>query len=382
MVKIPEMPGSYEPGDVVNGHILTPRGNWVPLGDPRAAGLRPRYLDQGVSTVRDPSSPAPEAPTTMSASTSGVHPPGYGASYGDDEPHPHSHGPTGDPSAPDNPYLRAVETARASGPNPAATRTGCIISLVVLAVVVLVFAAVISFIVRAANVVQDGFEGIGSTAGPALGEELELEGVEDDPFAIPSFDSPFLDDEEAALIEVTSTDWVSFESSTWLVAYLEAPELDRASVMLTVDFTAVDAEGATHETFDFLNLKPGQQNVAVAQVPGLFAGEIVELEARVTPRIASDDPAPYAVEVADWELDNETFRPTFRGTLEAGRYGQSPGSLRLTVIARDAAGTIVNLGTTYLAAPELEESVPLELQLAGEPAVDESLDWEFWVSEG
>lgn len=59
MVKIPELPGSYRPGDVVNGHVLTPRGHWVSLDEAAARGVRPRrWLSSQVSTIRDPSSPS------------------------------------------------------------------------------------------------------------------------------------------------------------------------------------------------------------------------------------------------------------------------------------------------------------------------------------
>ena len=60
MADIPELPGSYRPGDVVNGHILTERGHWVELGSERAKGLRPRFLGTQVSTIRDPDKPASE----------------------------------------------------------------------------------------------------------------------------------------------------------------------------------------------------------------------------------------------------------------------------------------------------------------------------------
>lgn len=59
MVKIPEQPGSYRPGDVVNGHVLTERGHWIPLADAPARGARPRrYLAPQVSTLRAADSPS------------------------------------------------------------------------------------------------------------------------------------------------------------------------------------------------------------------------------------------------------------------------------------------------------------------------------------
>ncbi|NLF05088.1 MAG: hypothetical protein GX593_08850 [Actinomycetales bacterium] len=60
MVKIPELPGSYRPGDVVNGHVLSPRGHWVSLADAASRGIRVRrYLDTQVSTIRDSEAPTP-----------------------------------------------------------------------------------------------------------------------------------------------------------------------------------------------------------------------------------------------------------------------------------------------------------------------------------
>lgn len=75
MVKIPELPGNYRTGDVVNGHVLTPRGHWVPLAEAASRGAQPRrYLDTQVSTLRDSDAPTqvsrerPRAPqTTYSA---------------------------------------------------------------------------------------------------------------------------------------------------------------------------------------------------------------------------------------------------------------------------------------------------------------------------
>jgi len=58
MVKIPELPGNYRPGDVVNGHVLSPRGHWIPLADAPSRGVEPRrYLETQVSTMRDSNSP-------------------------------------------------------------------------------------------------------------------------------------------------------------------------------------------------------------------------------------------------------------------------------------------------------------------------------------
>lgn len=58
MVKIPDIPGNYRAGDVVNGHVLSPRGHWISLADAAARGVTPRrYLDTQVSTMRDADTP-------------------------------------------------------------------------------------------------------------------------------------------------------------------------------------------------------------------------------------------------------------------------------------------------------------------------------------
>lgn len=405
-MRIPELPGSYRPGDVVNGHVLTERGHWVPVDSPRAGNLRRRrFLSTQVSTIRDPDKPSSElsGQQARAAATAAraQHAPARGHQRPAQEPGPQQpvhqqpapRGAVvpGSPSSatpPVNPYLSGRATPRAArgGPAPAPAptpnrgRRGC------LGCLVLVILA-IGFLVPIVQGVRGFFDNL-SAPEPEWSIDWDEDGLPEDEGAAWATEEPETDpgqtapsfrltDEEAALFEVSGWEVWHSEYSSHFVLTVAAPGLERPRVGASVKIEAVDAHGVTHEASDFVSLRYGAPTVSLGFFPEAFDAEVTELRATFTPLGVRNEEQDYEVEVLEGTVDSTAGRPWVEATIAAEGSGEPPASLRLTVVVRDADGAVRNLGIAYPSPPEPGEEALVEFPLWGPEPVSGTDDWQF-----
>lgn len=418
MADIPELPGSYRPGDVVNGHILTERGHWVELGSERAKGLRPRFLGTQVSTIRDPDKPASELsgrereaaeramhgspyqpapqqpPAPAGHGARPAQPTGQSASPGAQQPGPQQpraqqpgprqprpqqqHNPYGPPrqsptghgapapgQAPSsaNPPYGAPPSQGGTGPHgqsqsrPAPAQGGNTttkISCGGCLVALVVIIAVIVGIVVAINVASSS---LSSTPEPPAWEEGMLDDAEDWPTAAKD------------LTELTSWETWQAEYASHYAVTIAAPGLDHPGVLVTARIDATDADGNTHELHEFATLRWGEPVQVVGYFPEPLEAEVVDMELTVESAYAPDL-GEYNAWVEDFELiDPAGLRPGLR--LHLGAKGDhAPNGGRVVVVVRDDAGQIVNLGSAFPDPPAPGETVEADIYLWGENPIE------------
>jgi len=415
-VKIPEIPGNYRPGDVVNGFILTERGHWVAASNPRAAGLRRRYLSTQVSTIRDPAAPSSVLSGQAAATTARTAAPRTAA--------PQTTAPqTAAPrtAAPQTaaPRTAAHQTAapRTATPThqaraqpggvyapapgqqqPASTNrrgVGCLVAIVVFFVILgLVVTAIgriaSSFSSQVDNYTEETWAGEPEVEGEdriatgddwpghevVPGEDVadgEEPGSSDsDPSTLPWR----LSDEEVALFELASWEVWHDEYSSHYVISVAAPGLERPYVSTSVSIEAVDADGVVHETSDFVSVRWGEPTVSIGFFPEVFDAEVTELRATFAPIGARNDRGEYAVWFEEGTVDSSGYRPVIRGTIAADG-DEAPAALRLTVVVRNEDGDILNIGTGHPPVPEPGETAEVEFSLWGSVPVSGTDNFEF-----
>jgi len=380
-VNIPELPGSYRPGDVVGGFVLTERGHWVPVDSPRAGNLRRRrFLSTQVSTLRDPDKPSSElspqqaraaADAAARAEAVAAHAPVQGPTAGQGAP--------SSATPPLNPYLSGKVTPRAARGGPTATpkpkgsRRGCIGCLAVLAiaigVIVPVGRGVLSFIPDTDDPM------------PIATEEWDWGSEDEDTEwelpAAPEVPSYQLTEEEAALIELVDWEVWHSEYSSHFVLTVAAPGLERPQASVSVSVEAVDADGVTHEGSDFIALDHGAPVVALGFFPEAFDAEVVDLHATFTPVGVDNDEVDYEASVVEGSVDSSSGRPWVEVTIAGTGTDEPPATLRLAVVVRDADGKILNLGVTYPTPPAPGDEEVIEFPLWGPETVSGSDQWEF-----
>ncbi len=364
MVKIPELPGNYRPGDVVNGFVLTTRGHWVPVDNARAEGLKLRYLGSAVSTVHDPDKPSSEIPRRQAQGPAAQRSPSSA-------------------TPPSNPYLSARGKPPPTQGGPTPPRRGCVGCL---AVGIIAIAAVVVF----GLVARTWFADLSAPA-PTPEWSLDLDedwadvDVEIPVIAPPEIPSPEetpsfrLSEEESALFEVTEWEVWHSEYSSHFVLTVAAPGLERPRAGVSVHIEAVDATGVTHEASDFIALRHGEPTVSVGFFSEAFDAEITELRAEFVPLGVWNEPEDYEVMVLEGSVDTTASRPQVEVTIAAEGAGEPPSNLRLTAVVRDADGAILNLGVAYPAPPEPGARALIEFPLWGPETVSGTDDWQFTV---
>lgn len=401
-MKIPEIPGSYQPGDVVNGHVLTERGHWVELGNDRAAGLRRRYLSTNVSTVRDPDKPSSELSGTerQAAAYSASHtptppppgpPPSPGPTYSQGPPDaqgpsqppgptysagpPRSAGPT--PAQGPSPYTASAPGGPTSGPQQQPQKKNGCAGCLVVAVVVL---AAIGLIVAALSSAADRLRADADSPGEIVWEEDEPaswdEELADVDVDIPEMRQFRLDDEELALVELEQWEVFHAEYASHYVLTIGAPGLERPHANLSISVEATDEDGVVHEFTESVTLRWGMPVTAVGYFRERLESEIVDLDMTITTTFAHDGIAEYTPWVETYTVDTSGIRSLLTLDLVAEGDG-APSIGRLTTVVRDEEGQIINVGSTYLALPEPGTTVTVELYLWGEEPVLDDDDVDF-----
>ena len=366
-MKIPEIPGNYRPGDVVNGRVLTERGHWVEIDNARADGLVRRHLSTEVSTVRDSDKPSREIPG-----------PSYSSSpYGDTSPTlavPPQPPAPGTPSSAPGPHPRTRPDAPGGQVVPgssAPAKRGCAGCLVAIVIAM----AVIGLIVFALSTAASNLSAGESEATRAVAEEedpapeVSLPVVE----AVPSYR---LTADEEALLELTDWEvWSSEYSSHYLVT-VAAPGLERAHVRISIEVDALDDDGVTHTFTDYLAIQHGEPTLAVGYFRNKLDAEIVDMTATFSASFVRDEVNDYRAWVEEASLDTGQLRPTVTATI-AAEGGERPSSLRLTTVVRDEAGNILNLGVEHPSPPQPGSNKTVEYRLWGSEPVQGTDDFEF-----
>lgn len=423
MADIPELPGSYRPGDVVNGHILTERGHWVELGSERAKGLRPRFLGTQVSTIRDPDKPASELsgrereaaeramhgspyrpapyqpapqqpPAPAGHGARPAQPTGQSASPGAQQPGPQQpraqqpgprqpgpqqqhnpYGPPGHsstghgapapghaPSSANLPY-GAPPSQGGTGPHGQSQGQPAPARGGNTTTKIGCGGCLVALVVIIAVIV--GIVVAVNVASSSLSSTPEPpaweEGVPDDA-------------EDWATAAKDLTELTSWE--TWQAKYashyavtIAAPGLDHPGVRVTARIDATDADGNTHELHEFMTLRRGEPVQVVGYFPEPLEAEVVDMELTVESAYAPDL-GEYDAWVEDFELiDSAGLRPGLRLHLEA-KGDHAPGGGRVVVVVRDDAGQIVNLGSAFPDPPAPGETVEADIYLWGENPIE------------
>lgn len=359
-VKFPEMPGGYRPGDVVNGHILTERGHWIPVDDPVA------LANHGVQLPGRPAAPArPEPtfdPTLSTRSDRRSRESVWKATLsGPAAPVTEPAAPVTQPAAPAteaaapakpaSPYAAPAQEGGKESSQSSASLRGCLVGCLVVLLVLAVFGAVVAGIVRAVSEQVD----LGPDSSHDVEEITDLEVVE-----------------WTTVRDRFSSYWVAVVAS----GAVEGRAAARADVILT------DSTGEEHEVTDFFEVTGEDGGVMVGYL-GEPELEVVDLSATFELVHWSEELPDYRVELTDWHVTHDDgwtqLEVTLTGTGEdhpepSGLYGA-----HVLALARDATGDVVNVARGYLEAPELGESVTETLPLFTSNEVDD-VDWEFRVT--
>ncbi|NLF05087.1 MAG: hypothetical protein GX593_08845 [Actinomycetales bacterium] len=338
MVKIPELPGGYQPGDVVNGHVLTEGGNWVPV-ETAPTHSAPTHGAPAQSGP-PPITPTPGAPSSAT-------------------PNP-------------NPYLRPAPQGSSR------RRGGCLGGTVV--------AILVSFGVGVLGIFATRWIDRVENPEPEWGIDLDEDWADIDielptvPLpTMPALPSFTLSEEEAALIEATDWEvWHADYTSHFLVT-VEAPGLERPRTTVSVRIEAEDVDGEIHEATDFITVLGGETTLSIGLFSEPFDAEVEDLTVEITPLMVSDEINPYTARVTDFELDHAASRPTVRATLTAEKYGEPPTTLRMAAVARDADGEILNLAIAYPSVPGLGDSTTVTFPMWGNEPVPDDATWQFAV---